>query len=146
MSATFREMLDQAIVQSGITLRELARRSGYSASYISEIRNGHKAPSQKACLVIGEALHFRGRELQVFMMAGDEIRARITGIESGYPAEHKRHWELFPLTQEECDLIKTWRDADVRMRREARTSLKHRNAGSNGSPVLQNGSHAAASS
>jgi transcriptional regulator with XRE-family HTH domain len=59
MSA-FSTELARLMGASGTGVRELARRSGYSAGYISRLRNGHQAPAEDTAALLDELLGAAG--------------------------------------------------------------------------------------
>ena len=88
----------------GIGRRDLAERAGISYSYLTEIENGRKTPSNSVLGPIADALRVRLHEL----IADAEDRLETMGDESGDPTDSSR---LAPLsTQSPSPLPAPWRE------------------------------------
>ena len=87
--------------QRGLTLEELATKSGVSAGYLSMIEAGHRRPALKTCKAISKAL---GVDVQALMLA---------------PAVLKKFWEALDargIDKQLAILSNAFHEAEARLR------------------------------
>ena len=92
MTPTFAEALDAAVRRSGLTMLVVAKRTAISASVLSRLRTGSRAPTSEQVRLLAKHLKLSGADLQHFtdaaMLArtGPDVRERLAQAEASASA------------------------------------------------------------